>query len=93
MGKYIIELSKDAISDLQFIKKSGRKSDIEKISAILTELESEPRSGIEMPERLKYYEGEVWSRRINKKDRLIYEIFESEVIVFVVSALGHYGNK
>ena len=46
-----------------------------------------------MPERLKHYEGEVWSRRINKKDRLIYEIFDSEVVVFVVSALGHYNDK
>jgi toxin YoeB len=93
MGKYIIQISKDAKSDLQAIKKSGRKLDIEKISAFLVELENDPRSGTGMPERLKHYEGEVWSRKINKKDRLIYEIFESEVVVLIVSALGHYGDK
>lgn len=93
MGKYIIEISKDAKSDLLAIKQSGRKSDIEKITTFFTELENDPRSGTGMPERLKHYQGEVWSRRINKKDRLIYEIFESEVVVFVVSAFGHYGDK
>lgn len=93
MGKYIIQLSRDAQSDLRAIKKSGRKSDIDKISTFLIELENDPRSGTGMPERLKHYEGEVWSRRINKKDRLIYEIFESEIVVFVVSAVGHYDDK
>lgn len=31
-----------------------------------------------------------WSRRINKNDRVIYQIIESEILVVVVSALGHY---
>ena len=93
MGKYIIQISKDAKSDLQTIKKSGRKLDIEKINVFLLELENDPRSGTGLPERLKHYDGEVWSRKINKKDRLIYEIFESEVVVLIVSALGHYGDK
>ncbi len=93
MGKYIIQISNDAKKDLRAIKKSGRKSDIEKISIFLGELENDPRSGTGMPERLRHYEGEVWSRRINKKDRLVYEVLEYEVVVFVVSALGHYGDK
>lgn len=70
MGKYIIQISKDAKGDLQAIKRSGRKLDIEKINTFLLELENDPRSGTGFPERLKYYDGEVWSRRINKKDRL-----------------------
>lgn len=93
MGKYIIQLSKDAKCDLQVIKRSGRRADIEKITTFFGELENDPRSGTGMPERLKHYEGEVWSRRINKKDRLIYEILESEILVFVISALGHYADK
>ncbi|WP_025761448.1 Txe/YoeB family addiction module toxin [Dyadobacter tibetensis] len=93
MGKYIIQLSKDAKFDLQAIKRSGRKSDIEKISIFFGELENDPRSGTGMPERLKHYNGEVWSRRINKKDRLIYEILETEMLVLVVSVLAHYSDK
>jgi toxin YoeB len=50
-----------------------------------------PRFGSGKPEHLKGYNGEVWSRRINQKDRLIYEIIEKpNNLVVVVSALGHY---
>ena len=52
-----------------------------------------PRFGTGNPEQLKYYDGEVWSRRINKKDRFVYEIYEDEVLVVVIQALGHYQDK
>jgi toxin YoeB len=43
---------------------------------------------------LKNLVGEVWSRRINQKDRLVYEIFEtSEQSVVVLQMLGHYKDK
>lgn len=93
MEKYIIKLSKRAVKDLQQIKQSGRKSDIEKISAIFIELETNPREGLGSPKELKHYDGEVWSRKINKKDRFVYEIFEQEILVTVVQALGHYDDK
>ncbi|MGN6532378.1 MAG: Txe/YoeB family addiction module toxin [Ginsengibacter sp.] len=93
MGKYIIQLSKRAIKDLQAIKKSGRKSDIERISKIFLELENHPRSGIGSPEPLKYFDGEIWSRRINKKDRIVYEIFEEEITITVIQSSGHYDDR
>lgn len=34
-----------------------------------------------------------WSRTITKKHRMIYEIFEAEVYVDVLSAYGHYDDK
>jgi toxin YoeB len=39
---------------------------------------------------LKYELAGFWSRRINQKDRLIYKVEEDLVIVFVISAMGHY---
>jgi toxin YoeB len=45
------------------------------------------------PERLKYFTEEIWSRRINKKDRVIYEIQDQQIIVVLLSALGHYSDK
>jgi toxin YoeB len=42
---------------------------------------------------LKYFEGEVWSREINKKDRFVYEIFEDEILVVVVQTKGHYNDE
>jgi toxin YoeB len=58
---------------------------------ILEELKTHPTTGIGNPEQLKYDLSGKWSRRINKKDRIIYEIIEEpERLVVVVSALGHY---
>lgn len=57
------------------------------------EMEESPRTGLGSPEHLKYFDGEIWSRAINKKDRLIYEIFEEEISVVVIQALGHYNDK
>jgi toxin YoeB len=57
----------------------------------LLELENNPTTGIGDPELLKHSLSGLWSRRINKKDRLIYEIFEDlENLFVVISALGYY---
>lgn len=93
MGKYLIKYSKRAIEDLQAVKKSGRKSDMKKIQSLILELENNPRTGIGFPEQLKYSNGEIWSRQINKKDRLVYEIFETEISITVIQSLGHYNDK
>lgn len=50
----------------------------------------EPRYGTGKPERLKYFEKEVYSRRINHKDRLIYTIYENDKMIDISSARGHY---
>ncbi|KDN54350.1 type II toxin-antitoxin system YoeB family toxin [Flavobacterium seoulense] len=34
-----------------------------------------------------------WSRRINQRDRMIYQVDDDIVTVFVVSAMGHYSDK
>ena len=73
-----------------FIKKSGNTASIKKILKILNELKEHPSSGSGNPEELKYDLSGFWSRRINSKDRLIYEIVEDLNTVFVVSGLGHY---
>ena len=75
------------------IKKYDKKIDISKIEKIFVELEIHPTTGIGKPEQLKYKDEDVWSRQINKKDRLVYEIFEHEVVVIIISALGHYNDK
>ena len=34
-----------------------------------------------------------WSRRISKKHRLVYEIHDTEVVVLVLTAYGHYDDR
>jgi len=93
MEKYRIRLTKSAQKELIKLYKSGRKTDIEKVEIIFLELETTPRLGVGNPEQLKHYDGEVWSRRINKKDRIIYEIYEREITISVFQVLGHYYDK
>lgn len=49
-----------------------------------------PREGIGKPERLKYFEEEVYSHRLNQKDRMIYTIYEEVKEIDVSSFRGHY---
>lgn len=93
MGKYTLEISTRARKELQLHYKSGKKSDIRKIEQIFLELSETPYEGTGYPEPLKYHLTGYWSRRINKKDRIVYKVFEDRVVVLVVSAIGHYGDK
>ena len=78
MGSYLIEMTSDALVDLKILNKSGNKKDIYKLEQFIIELTQNPRIGLGKPERLKHIPNrEIWSRRINQKDRLVYEIIES----------------
>ena len=93
MGQYTVEISSKARKELQIHYTSGNKSDIRKIEQIFLELTETPNEGTGKPEPLKYHLSGYWSRRINRKDRIIYKVFEDRVLVLVVSAIGHYGDK
>ncbi len=93
MGKYLIKYTDEALSDLKKYKKAGNKATLRKITKLLRELEEHPYSGTGQPEQLKYELQGLWSRRINAKDRLVYEVQESIVTVKVISAMGHYADK
>lgn len=90
MGKFVVFLSKKAEEDLKKHKRSGNKSTEKKIKRILNELKVHPETGTGKPEKLKHDLKGFWSRRINKKDRMIYSIQHDIVTVEVVSAMGHY---
>jgi toxin YoeB len=93
MGKYKIALSDRAKEHLSDWKKSGQLIVLRKIERIFIELSHNPYKGIGSPEKLKYKMTECWSRQINKKDRIIYQVNDEEVTVFIVSAKGHYADK
>jgi len=93
MGKYTIVISSRAIKELQAHYKSGNQKTIKRIEQIFVELSVTPFSGIGNPEPLKYHLTGYWSGRLNKRDRIIYQVIEEEVQVFIVSAIGHYDDK
>jgi toxin YoeB len=93
MGKYKIAISDSAKKHLAEWKKSGRASSLKRIGQIFKELSAHPYEGIGSPEKLKFNFANCWSRRIDKKNRIIYQVNENIVTVFVVSVKGHYLDK
>lgn len=93
MGKFEVIVSDKAKKDLLEIRKSGDKASIRKIELIIAELYIHPETGTGKPERLKFDLAGYWSRRINRKDRLIYLIENEIITVTIVSAVGHYQDK
>lgn len=90
---YTLEFSKTALTDIEKHKKSGDKATLRKIQKLLNELMEHPTTGTGQPEMLKHDLAGLYSRRINKKHRLVYSIKEQIVTVYVLSAWSHYGDK
>ncbi len=92
MSKYKLYLSEEAEEDLGWFRKNERKSYL-KCFDLIRNIAKTPRKGLGKPERLRYFEDrEVYSRRVNQKDRMIYEIDEPEKQVDITSCKGHYGE-
>ena len=91
--KYNIVLMPEAREHMAYWRKSGQKKILQKIYSLLGELSEHPRTGTGKPEPLKEGLAGYWSRRIDKKNRLVYAIEDNVVTVDVVSARGHYDNK
>ena len=64
-----------------------------KVMRFIDELKEHPKTGTGHPEPLKGKPEGRWSRQITKKHRLVYRIFEEEVVVLVLTAYGHYDDK
>lgn len=84
-----IKILPNAKDDLDWLRKNGKSSYL-KAFDLVRELLEEPRHGKGKPERLRYFENEVYSRRLNQKDRLIYTIYESLKEIDITSVRGHY---
>jgi len=90
---YRLDITVQAKKDIASLKKNGGKTVENKIEKLLIELVEHPKTGIGQVEQLKGDRQGQWSRRINKKNRLVYTINEEVVTVEVISAKGHYGDK
>ena len=89
---YDIDFTPDAKTDLAKLLKSEPKV-YRKALRFIEELKLHPMAGLGHPERLKGQPENRWSRELTKKHRLVYRIYDAEVVVLVISAYGHYGDK
>ena len=80
-----------AIEDIKLWKKSGQKTTQARISKLIQDIQTHPAKGLGKPEQLKYELTGLWSREIDKANRLIYEVIGNNI--HVISMRGHYFDK
>jgi toxin YoeB len=84
-----LSITSGAIEDLEAWSTTNPKV-LSRIIRLIAETTRTPRTGSGKPERLKHLGGEVWSRRITEKDRLVYDI-QSDVIIIIACSF-HYDH-
>ena len=89
---YKIAFTLLASEDFNFWEETSPKT-AGKIKAMLRELQEHPFASPGTPEPLKYQFSGAWSRRINHKDRLVYQVNGNVVTVFVLAMRFHYKDK
>jgi toxin YoeB len=82
-------ITSGAVEDLEAWSTSNPKV-LSRIIRLIAETTRTPRTGTGKPERLKHLGGEVWSRRITEKDRLVYDIQDDTIVI--VACRFHYDD-
>lgn len=70
---------------------SEDKKILKKINALIKEIQRNPYEGIGKPEPLKYDLSGLWSRRIERDHRLVYQVIKNELYIY--SCRYHYDKK
>ena len=76
-----------ALEDLEFWVSSDRKVALRVLKLIET-ARRQPFEGMGKPEPLKHIGPDIWSRRITRRDRLVYRV--TERTVDILQARYHY---
>ena len=89
MNRYFSHL---ADKEYQAWRKNDKKT-FKRINDLIDDIEKNGfLHGIGKPEQLKYFTEPVFSRRIDKKNRLVYCQY-NENDVLIISCIGHYQDK
>jgi toxin YoeB len=78
----------ECLEDLRFWVATNRKTAL-RVLDLMDAVLRDAYAGTGKPEHLKHFGGNVWSRRINAADRLVYEVFADRVEL--LQARYHYG--
>ncbi len=71
-------LQDECREDLRYWVDTNRKTALRVLDLMEASLR-DPYAGIGKPEHLRHLGGNVWSRRINEVDRLVYEVFQDRI--------------
>jgi toxin YoeB len=82
-----ITFSKNAWEDYSSWLAEDKKV-LKKINDLIKEISRTPYEGKGNPEPLKYDLAGYWSRRIDREHRLVYQVIETEILIY--SCKYHY---
>lgn len=85
-----ITFSEDAWEEYLYWQSQDRRT-LKKINELLKEIQRTPFTGKGEPEKLRGDLSGKWSRRINQKDRLLYEILDDMIVI--TQCKGHYNDR
>jgi toxin YoeB len=83
-----VELKKKALADRDYWKQRGDVKIQRRITDLIDDICDHPFTGIGKPEPLKHELSGLWSRRITRDHRIIYEVSGGKISI--VSMKGHY---
>ena len=87
---------RDLVFDSQFLEDlaywvgTNRKIALRLLS-LVEEMRRNPFTGIGKPERLKYRDANVWSRRLTEADRIVYMVSDNRIDL--LQARYHYSDR
>ena len=87
-GRRTAVIQDECLEDLPYWVDTNRKMAL-RVLDLMDAVLHDPHAGLGKPEHLKHFGGDVWSRRINDADRLVYEVFPDRVEF--LQARYHYG--
>lgn len=82
--------SDDAWEDYLWWQRQDKRM-LKRINKLIEDAERNPFEGLGKPEKLKGSLSGLWSRRINEKDRLIYDVNGGTIRIY--SVRSHYGEQ
>ena len=85
-----IPLTRHAVEDYRYWEKQDKKI-LKRIRGLIDSIAQDPFSGIGKPEPLKDNLAGLWSRRIDQKHRLVYEVFHDHIVVHALRF--HYDKR
>lgn len=85
-----ITFSEDAWDEYLYWQSQDKRT-LKKINELLKEIQRTPFAGKGEPEKLRGDLSGKWSRRINQKDRLLYEISNDTIVI--TQCKGHYSDR
>ncbi len=76
-----ITFSRNSWEDYLSWQREDKKM-LKRINQLIKDIQRTPYQGIGNPEPLKYDLAGFWSRRIDREHRLVYQVFDREILIY-----------